>query len=1178
MKKVLGLDIGVNSVGYALIGSDTEDNSLKILKTGVRIVNEDPDFHGNFYQGNSASKNEARRTKRMIRRGNQRFKARRDALYRTLRKNSMFPSDKLLNRVSEGTLYRLRAMAVSERLTLEEIGRVFIHLNQRRGYKSNRKSEKKTEEGSYLANIAELGELTKDLTIGQFWDAYISFKSNNIDRIPIVLLDWFRFRTETEPDFRIRETIFPRDSYISEFDKIWECQASFYPTVLTGMPGKTFRENKGTLYQRIRNEIIFYQRKLKSQKHLVSDCSFEKGHKVVPKSSPFYQEFRIWQQINNLEVTDLSNNKMPIESEGRKRVFDALHDTDQLNKRNTLPYTAILKILGYSGRSYHLNFNMLEGNKTYITIFNALKKAGIEQPDRYLSFDNTQKIVSKGLYDLWHITYSLDDESDVIKTLVKRYGFTYNQAEIIAGELGYTSDYGSLSTRAIRKLLPYLEEGKNYYEACVTVGYQNPEHVQREELKIHMDNIFPNSLRNPVVEQVLNQVVNVVNGIIDTYGHIDEVRVELARDLKNNAKQRKELTKKNRNLRKLNDTISLRLKQEHGFSRVSGSDLLRYRLWDETEKRCLYCGQNITVSQLYNGEAEIEHIIPWSRSFNDAMTNKIIAHSKCNRDKDQMTAYDFMASKGEAELGRYVADVNRLFTEGSGRLDSDKKVRITRAKKDNLLCKGSEIKGDFLARQLKDTQYIVLETVSRLKDVFPKVTTTTGSVTDYLKETWQLKSLIDEMNIDKYRSVGETEWREEKDRENGLKKVERIKNWSKRDDHRHHALDALVVALTTQGIIQRINNANKMFETTREMKEKTFGFLPPAPDLRRKAMESLGEILVSFKKPGSKVLSRKVNVINTSKGKKEQVTWAPRGSLHEDTIFGICRWYEKIKVNKKLNEKTASQIVGEEVRMAVLERLATFNGDSSKAFEKSLFLGEKEIKEVTILSTRFTKRVTLSEKITPAQVEKIIDPTIQKLVRERIESKGGIKQAFRDYLNDPIWQNTEKGIMLKHVTVFDDGNLESVRNGYVYTKGNHHALIYSDANGRYFDHIVSFWEAVSNCLVNLDTNGSIYPVIDRRDKGNHKFVFSMQINDLFVFDVNPEEVNFFDPVNKPLLAKNLYRVQAMSKGDYLFRHQYEATVQKKYDFTYKRITSMDKLKGAVKIRINHLGDIIKIGE
>ena len=112
MKKVLGLDIGVNSVGYALIGSDTEDNSLKILKTGVRIVNEDPDFHGNFYQGNSASKNEARRTKRMIRRGNQRFKARRDALYRTLRKNSMFPSDKLLNRVSEGTLYRLRAMAV----------------------------------------------------------------------------------------------------------------------------------------------------------------------------------------------------------------------------------------------------------------------------------------------------------------------------------------------------------------------------------------------------------------------------------------------------------------------------------------------------------------------------------------------------------------------------------------------------------------------------------------------------------------------------------------------------------------------------------------------------------------------------------------------------------------------------------------------------------------------------------------------------------------------------------------------------------------------------------------------------------------------------------------------------------------------------------------------------------
>jgi len=857
MKKVLGLDIGVNSVGYALIENDSEGKDLNIIKTGVRIVNEDPNFHGNFYQGNSASKNEARRTKRMIRRGNQRFKARRDALYRILRKNSMFPSDQLLNRVGERTLYRLRAIAVSERLSLDEIGRVFIHLNQRRGYKSSRKSGQRVEEGSYLTRIAELGELTKSLTIGQFWDAYINFRCNTVDNIPSALLDWFRIRAEAEPGFRIRENIFPRDSYIAEFDKIWECQATFYPTVLTGMPGKTFRENKGTLYQKIRNEIIFYQRKLKSQKHLVSDCSFEKGHKVTPKSSPFYQEFRIWQQINNLEVTDQSNNIMPIEWEGRKRLFDALHDPDQLTKRNTMPYSVVLKILGYTGRSYHLNYNLLEGNKTYHTIFNALKKAGIEQPGRYLSFDNTQKIHSPGLYDLWHITYSLDDESDVIKTLVKRYGFTNNQAEIIASEVGYTSDYGSISTRAIRKLLPQLEEGKNYYEACVEVGYQNPDHVRREELKIHMDRIFPNSLRNPVVEQVLNQVVNVVNGIIDTYGHIDEVRVELARDLKNNAKQRRELTQKNRNLRKLNDTIALRLKQEHGFNRVSGSDLLRYRLWDETEKRCLYCGQNITVSQLYNGEAEIEHLIPWSRSFNDAMTNKIIAHSKCNRDKDQMTAYDFMSSKGETELGRYVADVNRLFTEGSGRLDSDKKVKITRAKKDNLLCKGSDIKGDFLARQLKDTQYIVLETVTRLKEVFPKVTTTTGSVTDYLKESWQLKSLIDEINIDKYRAVGETEWREEKDRENGLKKVERIKNWSKRDDQRHHALDALVVALTTQGIIQRINNANQLFETTREMKEKTFGFPIPAPDLRRKTMESLGEILVSFKKPGSKRFEQK---------------------------------------------------------------------------------------------------------------------------------------------------------------------------------------------------------------------------------------------------------------------------------------------------------------------------------
>jgi len=261
-----------------------------------------------------------------------------------------------------------------------------------------------------------------------------------------------------------------------------------------------------------------------------------------------------------------------------------------------------------------------------------------------------------------------------------------------------------------------------------------------------------------------------------------------------------------------------------------------------------------------------------------------------------------------------------------------------------------------------------------------------------------------------------------------------------------------------------------------------------------------------------------------------------------------------------------------------LERLAAFNGDPAKAFKKPVFQGEKEIKEVTVLRVRFTKRILLSETLTPTEVEKIVDPVAQKLVRERIDVKGGIKQAFRDYLNDPIWQNREKGIMLKHVTVFDDGNLESVRDGYVYTKGNHHSLIYLDENGRYTDRVVSFWEAVSRCLDNLNTNGSIYPVIDRNDKDGLRFLFSMQINDLFVFDVNPEDVNFFDPLNRALLGEKMYRVQTISKGDYRFRHQYETTVSKDYDFSFKRLQSADALKTAVKVRVNHLGDIISIGE
>src|SRR5690606_14525474 len=236
MKRILGLDIGVSSVGIAII---TEENEKKTIeKLSVRIVPEDPDFHGKFYSGNTASKNLNRTIKRGIRKNNQRFKARRDKLYQVLKENNMFPTDDLFN-LSATELYRLRAKAVSEQISLQKLGRVLVLLNQRRGFLSNRKSISEEENSTeYKERIALLEKELEGRTIGQ--KLYSELQES-----------------ESVFEVLLRERTYQRNSYIEEFDRIWDEQKKYYP-VLTG--GSNEDDNKGTLYDLIRNKIIYYQR------------------------------------------------------------------------------------------------------------------------------------------------------------------------------------------------------------------------------------------------------------------------------------------------------------------------------------------------------------------------------------------------------------------------------------------------------------------------------------------------------------------------------------------------------------------------------------------------------------------------------------------------------------------------------------------------------------------------------------------------------------------------------------------------------------------------------------------------------------------------------------------------------------------------------------------------------
>ena len=1203
-KKILGLDIGVSSVGVAVV--ELEKTNMTIKKMGVRIVPEDPNFHGHFYSGKSASKNAERTKKRGMRRNNQRFKMRRDYLSTLLKENGMF--DPRLMTLPTYELFELRAHAVTQPIGLKELGRVLILLNQKRGFKSNRKANKEEKETAYKDKIKELETNRKagENTIGQQLFKELDEVPTNADNKRLL------------HSVRLRDRVYLRKSYQEEFDKIWECQQEHFPKVLTE-----------ELKKKIRDGIIYWQRPLKSCKHLIAKCQFEKNYKVAPKSSPYFELSRIWQTVNNLTYGERSSKENQLTLEQKKNLVEHLFEGKKTNKKGMMSESNIKEVLNISPiHKINLpgNKNDLPGGKTYAMLQSALEEAGVSDPDRFLFFNIQEKDEKGGLFELWHVTYSLDTDEDIINTLKKRFSFTKEQAAIIAEKVGYTSDYGSLSTCAIRKLLPHLQKGLQYSQACDEVGYDHSGYKTEIKTQKQLDPIATHSLRNPVVEQILNQVVNVVNQTVDRYGPFDEIRVELARELKNNAKRRKTANESKRKREKKNREIKNTLK-ESGYSRVSGRDIQRYRLWEETDKQCLYCGKNITAEDLMHGNAEMEHILPRSRVFSNAMFNFILAHRKCNREKNQQTAYDFMKNQGDEKLEAYKARVNSFYKDYKEKKNKEKGIGITKAKYENLMCKGDKIPDDVVNRMLKDTQYIAREAVKRLKSICKNTHTTTGQITNVLRKEWELEDVLREIQLPIYQKIGQTEMKKFKDSQREEKEKEVITNWTKRDDHRHHAVDALICALTDQKIIFYFNNLNKIYQYTQDnsnWEDKDFKLeefinwkgdkIPcPIPNLRAQVKEHLESMLVSFKKPKSKVLSlHKYQV----KG-KEQQQWTPRGLLHKETVMGKIRQVSKDPLVLKTNFDTANldRIVHPVLKQLVTEHLQKYGDDPKKAFSKENLDKDpiqhkgKTITEVPVWEEVHTKRVNI-ENLTSEQICKIVDPKIKEKVKEMEKYLPGWKKSFVKnseerplYLNE---QQEKQEISIKKVTVTDQSRTESITikrdhlgvplskkgeeipSGYVVTGNNHHALVYQNEKGKYKTKVVSFWEAVAIGLANVSATGKPYPIIDQKDHPAYgQFCFSMQINDLFVFDIKhsehptqENELDFTLSENRHRISKKLFRVQKISDGDFFFRHHLETTTKRDKDLegiTKERLSDQ-KLSRVTKIKINHLGEIIRVGE
>ncbi len=635
MKKVLGLDLGVGSIGWCLLEKDDDNVPVRIIRMGSRIVPLTTDEESGFTKGNACSKNAERTTKRTARKCLNRYQMRRQALIDSLKRLGMFPSQEQLLKIAPLDLWQLRANAATEgtRLELPELGRVLIHICQKRGYKHSRLTNNDAKETAYVAAVNNrYNQLTEEgMTVGQYFAKQL--KDNEQSSA-----DGKKYY-----NYRIKEQVYPRKAYEEEVKAILRVQKSFYPDVLT--------EDVCTeLF-----EIIFFQRDLKSCKNLVSFCEIESykvacngkeymvGPKVAPRTSPLAQLSMVLEAANNISIRNRRNDELYISPEQRKEIAAFLNTHEVMKLKDLQSILHIAKSDGWwAGKAIGKG---LKGNQTLCQLVAALKGLPKSQVNELTAFElQTEEAVDaetgevllridneaaerQPLYRLWHLIYSVKDTDELSKSLVK-LGIRDEEVLQRLCALDFrTQGYASKSAKAISRIIPYLQQGLKYSEACQAAGFDHSRQLNpHRELLHQLPNIQKNELRQPIVEKILNQMVNVVNALLadPAVGHIDEVRVELARELRQSKDERNEAFTRNYRNEQRNKELKKRI-QEYGLT-PTRTRILKMKMWEESEHSCLYCGQPINVNDFLKAEdVEREHIVPRGLLFDNSFTNQVCA-------------------------------------------------------------------------------------------------------------------------------------------------------------------------------------------------------------------------------------------------------------------------------------------------------------------------------------------------------------------------------------------------------------------------------------------------------------------------------------------------------------------------------------------------------------------------
>jgi CRISPR-associated endonuclease Csn1 len=922
---VLGLDLGPNSIGWALVEDFGEESERsRIVDLGVRVFPEGVD---KFDSSKEVSRNESRRVARGMRRQTARRVRRRKYLRNGLVEAGLLPADlKLMTEIYALDPYSLRAKAVQEKLEPYELGRVFLHMGQRRGFLSNRKKDRNDSDLKGL--LAEIQENEAERIKGDYLSLghWLNSKNQNRDH-----------RSPTGND-HVRRRHLSRKEYLEEFELIWAHQASYDNSLLTQRlktgrnPAQSYpalpaqKNHKHSMLEEFGIQgLLYFQRPMYWPRSVVGLCELEPKKKRCPHSDRRYQKFRILQEVNNLRyISPDTGEEQPLEAWQRESLVSKLGQTKEMT------FDQIRKHLSFLNS---VQFNLQRGSRSKLkgatidALFankNVLGKSWYERGD-----DERTAIVEMLL--------EVDDDEAFIRKATADWGMTLHEADA-AVCVDLPPGYGSLSRTALDKLIPFLEKGMKYMgdnegdSAMHAAGY-----FRRDQLRRRIFDRLPDPQResdspigdipNPVVKRALTEVRRVVNAIIREYGKPDAVHVEMAREVTQGKERRNEYSKRIREREKVRSDVADILKKE-GI-RPTRDSILKYRLWQEQELVCIYSGRPISFRQLFDetGGVDVDHVLPRSRTLDDSQMNKVVCIRKENADKGDLTPYEWLGNSNAEKFDSVCQRAGALMR--AGKMPYNKYRRFVQ-KELNL--------DQFISRQLNDTGYITKATAEYLRCLFDQphdVVGLKGQLTAELRWHWGLETILSEL-------PDSPAWHEASKLRDGQKN---------RADHRHHAIDAVVIALTNRSRLQKLSKI-----------------------VKKGGAKKHGEILFD---PWSKFrdeVKEKIAAVNVSHRVERKV----RGALHEETLYGPTKKDGEWVVRKKLVDLSASEVEmirDDTIRDIVLNRLKNAGikvGRGKKPNKKKMqeaLIGVNMPSGVPVKKVRILKNEKTVRKLRPDNLE-----------------------------------------------------------------------------------------------------------------------------------------------------------------------------------------------------------------